>query len=459
MTHAELLGPPRLPPGPRLPVAVQGVAMLLAKRGLLHALRRRYGAAFTMRLPVFGDVLVISDPDLVKRLFTTSPDVAGQVQPNLGRLLGRGSVFSLDGDAHRARRKLLAPPFHGRRLRAYEEMIEEETLREAETWPQGREFETLTPFMRITLNVILRAVFGAEGAQLDALRRLLPSMVELGSKIAAVPMGQADLGRWSPGARFRAYRRDYDAVVRSLIARAQADPRLEERGDVLAMLLQSRYEDGEAMTPRDVADELLTLLTAGHETTATTLAWTVERLRRHPTLLRRLVDEADQGGSRLRQATILEVQRTRPVIALAGRRVNAPALELGEWVVPRGHSVFVAIDLVHSDERVFPDAGRFDPDRFVTAGPDSYAWIPFGGGTRRCVGAAFANLELHVVLRTLLREFELEPTDAPGERWHSRGVAFAPAKRGRAVVHRRAMPAPDGIYQAGRPLETGRPAW
>jgi cytochrome P450 len=437
MTRTATTDRPMLPPGTRLPSAVQGLGMLAAQRQTLHAMRRRYGSCFTLRVPVFGTVVVVSDPGLVKELFTASPDDAGYVQPNLGDVLGRRSVFGLDGDAHRARRKLLAPPFHGRRLRAYEAMIEEETLREAETWPQGREFETLAPFMRITLNVILRAVFGAEGAEFDALRRLLPPLVLRGSRMVTQPLAQLDLGPWSPGGRFRADRRRYDEIVQGLIARAQADPRLEERDDVLAMLLQSRYEDGGAMSRRDVADELLALLTAGHETTATTLAWTVERIRRHPTLLRRLAEEAGQDGSQLRQATILEVQRTRPVIVFTARRVQAPVLRLGEWAIPRGHNVFVAIELVHSDESVFPDAGRFDPDRFVGAHPDSYAWIPFGGGTRRCVGAAFANLEMQVVLRTLLREFELEPTDAPGERWHLRGLAYAPARGGRATIHPR----------------------
>jgi cytochrome P450 len=430
---------PRIPPGPSLPATVQGLAMLLVRRETTAVLRRRYGSSFTMRLAPFGNVVVISDPALVKQLFMTKPAIAGNVKPNLGRVLGNGSVFNLDGEEHRQRRKLLTPPFHGRRLKAYEGLMAEEALREAATWPQGKEFETLEPFMRITLNIILRAVFGAEGSEQGRLREILPPLVTLGSRLALLP-DRGPIAALGPRRRFLDIRRRYDEVVAGLIAAAVEDPRLDERDDVLAMLLQSRYEDGEPMTHRHVADELLTLLAAGHETTATTLAWTVERLRRHPRLLQRLVEEVDAGGSELRHATILEVQRTRPVIVATARRVNAPALHLGEWVIPRGYTVMVGIDLMQSDESVFPRARTFDPDRFLGVAPDTYSWIPFGGGTRRCVGAAFATLELDVVLRTLLREFELRTTYAPGERWHSRGVAFAPAKGGRAIVYRRTTP-------------------
>jgi cytochrome P450 len=453
-TERRTADAPRLPPATRLPAAVQSIAMLVARRRTLAALRRRHGTAFRMRVPPFGNVVVVSDPALVKQVFTTKPDVAGNPEPNLGRVLGDGSIFNLDGEPHRRRRKLLTPPFHGRRLRAYEGIVEEEARREAATWPEGREFETLEPFMRITLNVILRAVFGAEGRDLDELRGLLPRIVALGSRLAVLPATGPIAAVANPRQRFQTYRRRYDAVVDGLIARALADPRLDERDDVLAMLLQSRYEDGRPMAHRDVADELLTLLAAGHETTATTLAWTVERLSRHPRLLERLVEEADAGGSELRHATILEVQRTRPVIIATARRVNAPAMPLGEWVIPRRYTVIVGIDLVQSDDAVFPDAGRFDPDRFLGAAPDTYAWIPFGGGTRRCVGAAFATLELDVVLRTLLREYELRTTDRRGERWHSRGVAFAPARGGRAVVHRRSAPARRTVDLTGTPAST-----
>ena len=430
----------RLPDGPRVPPWLLGVGFMLSRRRAFLWLRRRYGASATVRIPVIGSGVVVSDPALVKRVFQTSPDVLGYGEPNLGVVLGDGSTFALEGDEHRARRKILVPPFHGKRMRAYESIVEEETLREAATWPLGEEFATLQPFMRITLNVILRAVFGAEGREIEELREILPRLVALGSRLAIVPpIARKNLGRFSPWGRLVYERRRYDAVVGRLIDAALDDPDLEQRQDVLAMLLVARYEDGSALTRGHIADELLTLLAAGHETTATTLAWAIERLRRHPQLWRRLVAEADDDGFELREATVLEVQRTRPVIEGTSRRVVADRVDLGDWVIPRGYQVMVSIAAVHADEAIWPNADVFDPDRFVGAPPDNYAWIPFGGGTRRCVGAAFATMEMNVVLRTLLKNYQLTPTAAADERWHSRGIAFAPAKGGLAVVHPRPL--------------------
>jgi cytochrome P450 family 138 len=426
-----------IPPGPRLPRAVQGLLFVTARRRTMAALRRRYGATYTMSLPLFGDTVMTSDPVLIKQLFTTSTDVAGNMANNLGSVLGPGSSFALDGEEHRRQRKLLTPPFAGRKMRAYEGIIEEETLRESETWPLGTRFPVMEPMMRITLNAILRAVFGAEGAQFEALRKLLPPMIVLGSRLEMLGFLRRDLGPWSPWGRYLAYRREFDSIVDEIIALRRAEGDLAGRNDVLTILLQSRYDDGQPMEQRAIADQLLTLLAAGHETTATTLAWALERLSRHPAVTARLTAEVDAGGSELRQATILEVQRTRPVIDLTGRDVVAARMPLGEWVLPRGHSVMVAIDQVHNDESVFPDAGTFDPDRFLGGNVDHYAWVPFGGGTRRCLGAAFASMEMDVVLRTLLREFELAGTYEPDEPMHNRGIAWVPRDGGQVVVHRR----------------------
>jgi len=435
------------PDGPALPRLVQGGLALAAPLWAMRGLRARYGTAFTVNVPVIGKAVVISDPAEVKELFTTSQEAADNIDFNLGRVLGPNSFFALRGEAHHRQRKLLVPPFHGRRLRGYEAIVEQEAVREMATWPEGREFATQEPMMRITLNAILRAVFGAEGAELAELRELLPAMVKLGSRLAALPIPRTDLGRRSPWARARGYRREYDAIVNRLIAAARDRPfDLDERGDILALMLQSRYDDGTPMSRDEIADQLLTLLTAGHETTATTLAWAVERLCRHPGVLRRLADEADAGGSELREATILEVQRVRPVIDKTARQVRAPSLRLGRWTLPRGQVVLVSIHLIHTDEALFPDPHRFDPDRFTGGRPDTYQWIPFGGGVRRCIGAAFAHMEMNVVLRTLLRDFTLEPTSERGERWHSRGIAYCPARGGRAVVRRRVPAAVRSSY-------------
>jgi len=427
-----------LPDGPSLPRFVQGGVAIAAPLWMMRRLHARYGSAFRINIPVFGEAVVISDPAEVKQLFMTGPELADILDINLGLILGPNSFFAISGDAHRKQRKLLTPPFHGRRLRAYEAIIEQEAVREMATWPEGREFATLGPMMRITLNAILRAVFGADGAELAELRRLLPAMVKLGSRLVALPIPRTDLGRWSPWGRAHAYRLEYDAIIDRLIAAARQDRRLDERDDVLALMLQSRHDDGSGMSRDEISDQLLTLLTAGHETTATTLAWAVERLRRHPAVLRRLADEVDAGGSQLREATILEVQRVRPVIDGTVRKVRAPGLRLGRWALPEGQVVLVSIYLIHRDETLFPNALSFDPDRFAGHRPDTYEWIPFGGGVRRCIGAAFAHMEMNVVLRTMLRDFTLEPTRERGERWHSRGIAWCPAQGGRAVVRRRA---------------------
>ena len=426
-----------LPPGPSAPRFLQGLYALTRPQRGMPRMRERFGDAFTVNIPIFGRTVVISDPAEIRQLFMAGPDVADNLDRNLGRVLGPGSLFALSGEEHRTQRKLLVPPFHGRRLAAYEAIIEEETVRELASWPQDTPFATLPSMMRITLNAILRAVFGAEGEEFSQLRELLPPAVTLGSRLAVLPLPKHGLGRWNPWNRFRAMRRAYDEIVERLITKAEQDGNLDERDDVLALMLQSRYDDGSAMSRGEIADELLTLLAAGHETTATTLAWAVERLRRHPAVLDDLVAEADAGGSALRQATITEVQRVRPVIDLVGRQVKADRMRLGRWTLPRGYAVLVSIALIHDDERLFPNARAFEPSRFLDARPDLYQWIPFGGGSRRCLGAAFANMEMNVVLRTLLRDFTLVPAGEPDERWHSRGVANAPEKGGVAVVRRR----------------------
>jgi cytochrome P450 len=430
----------RLPPGPRIPKTVQGIVFLAATHEMFAALGRRYGNPFTVNLPILGQAVVISDPILVKDVFSTSSDLIERPTgaQHLGKTFGPGSTFSLAGDELLARRKLVVPPFHGTRVRSYEHIVEDEVMREIANWPEGREFKSFPPMMRLTLNAILRAVFGDEGPALDELRGLLPPLVEfLGRFNLLPPILRGDVGPWSPGGRFLRYRRRFDRIIDSLIADARADPAFEERSDVLSLLLQARYDNGEPIPDRHIADELLTLVASGHETTASGLAWALERLRRHPSLLSRLTEEVDAGGSELRQATIREVLRTRAVLD-GTTRLTKKRIKLGDWVIPENTAVVVSIRMAHASEENFPNAASFDPDRFVGAGtPKPFAWIPFGGGVNRCIGAALANMEMDVTLRTLLRELRFEPTDAPGERRHWRGVATAPGRGGRAVVYRR----------------------
>ncbi|MEO3759863.1 cytochrome P450 [Mycobacterium sp. B14F4] len=430
----------KMPPAVPLPKPVQLILMAGFRRRFLQTAMKRYGQVFAINVPFFGRSVVVADPALLRQVYLASTDDLMNVQPNLSRIFGPGSVFALDGAEHRKRRKLLAPPFHGQSIKNYEKVIEEETLREIATWPEGTEFATLEPMNKITLNVILRTVFGADGAELDYLREIIPPWAKLGSRMATLPEPPFPTGRFSPWGRLADFRRNFDRTVFTLIDKARADPGLDERTDILALLLRSTYEDGTPMSRQDVSDELLTLLGAGHETTASTLGWAFERLRRHPEVLARLVEENETDGNEYRRAFISELQRNRTVIDFSGRHVAAPHFDLGQWRIPHGYTVMVALANMHANPDVFPDPERFDPDRFLGKRPPT-AWVPFGGGTRRCIGSAFAEVEMDVVLRTVLSHFVIETDNAPDEKVHFRGIAFTPKDGGRIVVHRRAAAA------------------
>jgi cytochrome P450 len=428
----------RLPPGPKMPKLLNGIAFLVARNAFVRRLTARYGDALTIQMPGFGTMVLVTRPDLVKQVYTAKADVLHGGKNPLGEVLGPGSLFSMDEGEHLRERRMLLPPFHGERMRSYEAIIEEEALREMAGWPDGAEFASIESFQKITLRIILRTVFGAEGRELAELERLLPPMTTIGQKLVTAPFLRREWGRRSPGARWKRMHAHYRRLADTLVDQHLADPDLEERIDILALMLRAHLAEGDEVDKAALADELLTLLVAGHETTASALAWSVERLRRHPEVLRRLEDEARGPDNALRLATAEEVLRVRPVINATARLVMKP-FQIGEWTMPPGSRVVTGIAPLHLDDRFHERANRFEPDRYVGKKPDTYAWIPFGGGMRRCLGAAFAQFEIDVVLRTLLRNFELRTTDAPGESESFRGVAFAPSKGGLAAVRRRAL--------------------
>jgi cytochrome P450 family 138 len=433
-TRAPVAG---VPPGPRAPVVFQTAAVLLRQREYMERQRRRFGPVFTLRIAGFDHMVVLSEPELIKQVFTADPTVlhAGDRSP-LRRVLGSHSLLGIDEDRHLEQRRLLLPPFKGQRMKAYEGLIEEIAVAEIERFPEGPEFPIGPAMQRITLRAILRAVFGATGRELAELEALLPPWTTLASRLATLPRLQQDLGRWSPWGRMLRMRAQIDAILDRLIATAKADPALGERADVLALLVQATHTDGSPMSNEEIRDQLVTMLAAGHETTAHQLSWAVERLRRHPVALERLVAEVDAGGHDYRDATIREVQRTRPVIFFAGRHTMQP-YELAGYLLPEGVLIASAAAMTHFDPRLFDAPDRFDPGRFVDRRPDTYAWIPFGGGIRRCIGATFAHMEMDVVLRVLLERVALVPTEQPGEGWTFRGVALAPARGGRVAIRRR----------------------
>jgi cytochrome P450 family 138 len=423
-----------LPPGPTAPMPWQTLAIMLRQRPYLERQRRRYGSLFSINLLGLGHMVVVSDPELIKHTFMAPPDVlhAGSRSP-LRKVLGDNSLLGIDEDHHMEQRKLLLPPFKGQRMKAYEPLIEEIANAEIDRWPVGEEFATV-PFMTtITMRAILRAVFGATGARMHELEGLLPRWTELGQSLSRFPQIHKDLGPRSPWGKFLRLRAKVDKILDSLIEDTKRDPNLEERPDVLALMVQARREDGSALSNAEIRDQLVTMLAAGHETTSHTLSWAVERLRRHPDVLRRVQEEARAGGKELREATILEVQRQRPVISFAGRHTMKP-FEVGGYRIPRGVLIGLSAGLTHYDPTLFPRPDRFDPDRFVGVRPGTYSWIPFGGGRRRCIGATFASMELDVVLRLILQRVELAPTTAPDEKWHFKGVAWSPKEGGRALV-------------------------
>jgi hypothetical protein len=426
-----------LPKGPRVPVTVQTLAMMTRQRPFLERARRRYGPMFTARVVGLGNLVILADPALIKQTFRADAKAlhAGSQSP-LRSVLGPNSLLAIDEEQHMEQRKLLLPPFKGQRMREYEPLIAEIAAAEIDTWPEGAEFETAPAMQRITLQAILRAVFGAEGAHLERLQRLVPPWTALGSRVAGARWLQRDLGPRSPWGRFLRLREEIDAILDELIALARNEPEIAARADVLALMVQARHEDGQPMSNPEIRDELVTMIAAGHETTAHTLSWAVERLRRHPEVLARLTDEVLHGVKTLREATIREVQRARPVIAFAGRGVMKP-FELGGYRLPVGTRILSAACLTQYDPVLFPHPDRFDPDRFYDVVPDTYSWIPFGGGVRRCIGATFAHMEMDVVLRTMLERVELVPTHAPDEGWRFRGVAWTPSLGGRAVVRHR----------------------
>jgi hypothetical protein len=428
-----------VPPGPAFPVPLQTLAIMTRQRPFIRRARSRFGPLFTLKVFGLGTLVLVADPDLIKQTFLADPRTlhAGTGSP-LRTILGPNSMLGIDEQQHMEQRRLLLPPFKGQRMRTYEPLIAGIAAAEIDTWPSGVEFASNESMQRITLRAILRAVFGAEGKQLEQLERLVPPWTTLGSRLATMTFLQHDLGRRSPWRRFLELRRSIDAILDELIAAAKADAGVEDRADVLALMVLARHKDGQPMSNPEIRDELVTMIAAGHETTAHTLSWLIERLRRHPELLRRLVEEVDAGGKALREATIREVQRVRPVISFAGRFVREP-YELGGYRLPIGTRILLAASLTHADPMLFPHPQRFDPDRFLGVVPDTYTWIPFGGGRRRCIGATFAHMEVDVVLRTMLQRVELGATTEPGEKWKFRGVAWGPADGGLARVTRRAI--------------------
>jgi cytochrome P450 len=399
--------------------------------------RQKFGDSFSVKFIGFERPMVlISDPAAIKALYMEREN---GLPPGrdiiLKPILGARSVLLLEGADHLARRKLMLPPFHGERMRSYESAVEEIVGAEIDSWPLGTEFPIHSRMQAVTLEVILRAVFGvADGPRLERLRRELATVLEATASPRAQVIGLATR-RFRGGNALARMDRELKAVDELLyaeIAEHRSKPDLEDRDDILSMLMSARFEDGEPMSDTELRDQLMTLLLAGHETTATALAWTFDLLLRHQTVLQRLRDSLAAGEDDYLRATISESLRLRPVIPLAGRRL-AKELSVDGLTLPAGTDVTPAIWLTHTRADIYPEPFAFRPERFLEGAPDSYGWIPFGGGIRRCLGASFAEFEMRIVLREVLSRCDLHKASPAPEKTGRRNITLSP-KDGTPVV-------------------------
>jgi cytochrome P450 len=428
------------PPGSQAPGLAQAVRYLRNPLGFLASNQRRYGDIFTVRFPTFGRIVYVAHPDLVKAVFTGAPAIfhAGEANATvLEPALGPNSVLTLDDAPHMRQRKLLLPPFHGERVERYGELIVEMTRREMESWPRDEEFAMRPHTTQITLAVIMRAVFGVhDDGRLARFAVLIDDFARRVGTITAFPFMRRNLGPLSPWGRFVRSRAALDEFIYEEIRMRRAEPGHEQRDDVLSLLLSARDEEGTPMSDQELRDELVTVLGAGHETTATGLAWAVERLVRNPEVLAKLRASIAAGEEDYLNATVKETLRSRPVIVDVARKLTAPAT-IGDYELRAGTFVLPAIAALHYREDIFPQPGEFRPERFLDKKADNYAWIPFGGGVRRCIGAAFAEYEMRTILREFVARADLRAADPKPEPVRIRNITLAPAKGARVVMRGR----------------------
>jgi len=430
----------KLPPGPRMPRSLQAVGWTQRPLPFLERCHRRFGDTFTLRIHHWGDWVILCDPADVKKVFTAGPAVGVDVaNPLLGPVLGPRSVMLLEEPDHMTRRKLMLPSFHGQAVMAEAETMTEVTRAEVSRWPLGEPFALWPRMQAITLAVVMRAVFGSEpDPRLQTLRERLTTLTEWMNQ----PWNLNMLTVFGPDrvVRSRGYRgamKPVEEAVMEEVRRRRSEP---PREDVVSMLVEARYEDGSPMSDRDLRDELVTLLTDGP--TSTSLAWTFERLLRNPEALARAREDALEDEGAYLDAVIKETLRLRPPVPVVVRRLLEP-MELGGYELPAGTTVAPCIHLIHQSEEHYPQPRRFRPERFLEQPPGTYTWIPFGGGTRRCLAASYAEMEMKRVLRTVLTTVDLRPADDRTERMRKSAISFSPDQSGKVIAEPRAATSAD----------------
>jgi cytochrome P450 len=444
-----------LPPGPKVPGALQMAATWKRPAGSLERLRQRYGKRITVQLPFQPPFVILADPEEIKALFQAPPDVIhpGEGARILEPIVGSNSVILLDEAAHLEQRKLLLPAFHGEKMQRLTGVMTELAEQEITSWPTGQPTALHPRLQRVTLEIILRAVFGLErGPQFEELRDTLTGVLAFSeSPLSVLPAIQRIAPMFGTFRRFRELVTHADELIFALIEErralaAEARPveagenpsadTADHGGDVLAMLLQARHEDGSPMSDQELRDELMTALVAGHETTASQLAWAFERLAREPAVTAKLTAEIDGAGTdEYLTATVNEILRLKPVLPNAEPRLTKQRVRVGGFEYPAGVALLASAYLVHHDPEIYPDPYAFRPERFLKTQPGTYTWIPFGGGRRRCLGASFAIQEMKIVLKVALTHFELEPATARSEQTGRRSITFSP-REGATVILR-----------------------
>jgi cytochrome P450 family 135 len=434
--HAPAVGTPKVPPGPDWSLPKSTIRWWRRPLETLEQCRDRYGDTFSYRLPYEGTWVFVSHPDAIKQVFTGDPRLlhAGEANIVLLPVLGQHSVLLLDEPDHMAQRKLMLPPFHGKRMKAYGDVMARVAAEEIDRWPIDTPVRMRPRMQAVTLEVILRAVFGVdEGERLtrlrDELRRTLNLISDPRRAFFLVLLGAERLRKFPP---FQRNIERVDRVLYEEISARRGAHDLADRDDILSLLLQATHEDGRPMSDKELRDELMTLLVAGHETTATGLSWGIELLARHPAELERLEADVAGGDGSYMDAVIKETLRLRPVIALVLRKLMEP-MEIGGRLLPAGVSVAPSIYLAHRNPEIYPEPERFRPERFLEQPPGTYTWIPFGGGVRRCLGGAFAEFEMSVVLRELVTRRRLRPA-GPAPEHSVRSTITNVPNRGAEVV-------------------------
>jgi cytochrome P450 len=427
---------------------------MLAGPRFLEACRRRYGSAVTFSTLFDERFVMLFDPEPVKELFRGSPTQlhAGEANALLGPVLGERSVLLLDEDEHLRHRRLMLPPFHGQRMQAYADVMRDCTDQEIDGWPTGQPFALLQSMQALTLKVILRAVFGyepgaAEDELSDGLRAMIAPLARPRGLLLLTTLGRMFGSDRGAVRRFEEKKRNVDRILYGEIARRRADTEaLRERDDVFSALLLAQDDDGARLSDREVRDELVTLLLAGHETTATGLAWTFDLLLHAPAIRKRALER----DIPYLDAVVKESLRVRPVIPGVGRVVRREPFRVGGYVIPPGVEINPSIRMIHWREDLYPDPRAFRPERFLGDGaPDTYTWIPFGGGTRRCLGASFAQMEMRIVLDRVLERTALRPANPKQAEVQFRGITLSPKDGVRVIQDRPPEPLPEAWRLTG----------